>query len=120
MLPTHLTVMRDIETCRTAALGGHLRACDQCDARRYSYHSCRNRHCPKCHTDQTRRWLEAQKARLLPCPYFLLTFTLPAELRPLARSHQKRLYPALLSTSARSVLSLAADARYLGARPGLM
>jgi len=121
MLPSHLKAMRDIEACRTPALGGQLRSCDNhCGAMQYSYHSCRNRHCPKCHTDQTRRWLEAQKTRLLPCPYFLLTFTLPAQLRPLARSHQKRLYPALLSTSARSVLSLATDARYLGARPGLI
>jgi hypothetical protein len=121
MLPSHLKAMRDIQACRTPALGGHLRSCDNhCGTQQYSYHSCRNRHCPKCHTDQTRRWLEAQKARLLPCPYFLLTFTLPAELRPLARSHQKQLYPALLSTSARSVLSLAANPRYLGARPGLM
>src|SRR5881397_404283 len=86
ILPSHLTAMRDIEACRTAALGGHLRACDRCGARRYSYHSCRNRHCPKCHTDQTRRWLHKQRARLLPCAYFLTTFTLPAELRTLARS----------------------------------
>ena len=120
MLPSHLTVMRDIETCRTAALGGHLRACDQCDARRYSYHSCRNRHCPRCHTDQTRRWLNRQRSRLLPGSYFLITFTLPAELRALARSHQKILYRLLITSSARALLKLTADPDYLGARPGLL
>jgi hypothetical protein len=120
MLPSHLAAMRDIEACRTATLGGHLRACDRCGARQYSYHSCRNRHCPKCHTDQTRRWLDRQRARLLPCPYFLVTFTLPAELRPLARSHQKLVYGRLLRAAAQALLKLTADPGYLGARPGLL
>ena len=91
MLPSHLKAMRDIEACRTAALGGHRRRCDRCHEELYSYHSCRNRHCPKCHTDQARRWLTKQQSRLLPCSYFLLTFTLPEQLRLLARSHQKLL-----------------------------
>jgi hypothetical protein len=112
--------MRDIEACRTAALGGHLRACDHCHTRQYSYHSCRNRACPKCHTDQTRRWLERQRARLLPCPHFLVTPTLPAELRPLARSHQNIVYRLLMTTAAEALLKLTADPRYLGARPGLL
>ena len=120
MLPSHLAAMRDIEACRTATLGGHLRACDQCAALRYSYHSCRNRHCPKCHTDQTQRWLKKQRARLLPCSYFLVTFTLPAELRALVRSHQKVLYRLLMTSAARALLKLTADPRYLGARPGLL
>ena len=92
MLPSHLRVMRDIVDCRTAALGGHVRQCDRCAHTQYSYHSCGNRHCPKCHGDRARRWLERIRARLLPCPYYLLTFTLPAELRRLARSHQKTVY----------------------------
>ena len=58
----------------------------------FAYHSCRNRSCPKCHREQTDRWLEKQRARLLPCRYFLLTFTLPSELRPLARAHQRKVY----------------------------
>ena len=120
MLPSHLAAMRDIERCRTAAFGGHLCACDRCGARSYSYHSCRNRHCPKCHTDQTRRWLDQQRARLLPCPYFLVTFTLPAELRPLARSHQKLVYGRLMRAAAQALLKLTADPDYLGARPGLL
>lgn len=120
MLPSHLRAMRDIERCRTAALGGHLRQCDDCAVLQYSYHSCRNRHCPKCHGDQTRRWVEQQRNRLLPCPYFLLTFTLPAELRDVARGHQKVVYSILLRAAAQSLGKLAADPRYLGARPGMI
>lgn len=120
MLPSHLRAMRDIEACRTAALGGHLRACDHCGERQYAYHSCRNRHCPKCHGDQTRRWLDHTRSHLLPCPYFLATFTLPAELRPLARAHQKIVYGLLMRCAAEALLKLTADPDHLGARPGLL
>lgn len=120
MLPSHLKVMREVEDCRTAALGGHLRECDHCDAPRYSYHSCKNRHCPKCQGDQTSRWLRMKRSRLLPCPYFLATFTLPAQLRPVVRTHQKLLYAALMTAAAKSLLKLTGDSKYLGARPGLL
>lgn len=120
MLPSHLKVMREVEDCRTPALGGHLRECDHCDAPHYSYHSCKNRHCPKCQGDQTSRWLDKQRSRLLHCPYFLATFTLPSGLRPFARSHQKLLYGALMKAAAESLLKLTNDPRYLGARPGLL
>jgi hypothetical protein len=69
LLPSHRHALRDIAACRTPALGGHVHACDHCGTRQYSYHSCRNRHCPKCHGEQTQRWLERQRARLLPCAY---------------------------------------------------
>jgi hypothetical protein len=120
LLPSHRRALRDIVACRTAALGGHVRACDHCGVRQYSYHSCRNRHCPKCHGEQTQRWLERQRARLLPCAYFLLTFTLPAELRALARAHQKLVYGLLMTAAGAALLKLAADPRYLGARPGML
>ena len=120
MLPSHLKAMRDIERCRTQALGGHLRQCDRCATLQYSYHSCRNRHCPKCQGDQTQAWLDRQRARLLPCPYFLLTFTLPDPIRRLARSHQKAVYGILLSAAAQSLLELTADPRWLGARPAVL
>ncbi len=120
MPPSHLKALRDIERCRTAALGGHLRQCDACRALQYSYHSCRNRHCPKCHGEQTRRWLAQQRARLLPCADSLLTFTLPAQLRDVARAHQTRVYSLLFTAAAESLRTLAADPRYLGARPGLL
>ena len=120
LLPSHRRALRDIVACRTPALGGHVHACDHCGTRQYSYHSCRNRHCPKCHGEQTRRWLDRQRARLLPCAYFLLTFTVPAELRALARSHQKRVYGVLMRAAAAALLTLTADPRYLGARPGVL
>jgi hypothetical protein len=120
LLPSHRRTLSDIAACRTAVLGGHVQACDHCGARQYSYHSCRNRHCPKCHGGQTRRWLDRQRARLLPCAYFLLTFTLPAELRALARAHQKVVYGLLMTAAAAALLKLTADPRYLGARPGLL
>ena len=88
LLPSHRHAMWTIEHCRTEALGGHVYHCPDCDTRVYQYHSCRNRHCPKCQTENAQHWLEQQQALLLPVPYFMLTFTLPAPLRPLARSHQ--------------------------------
>ncbi|MBI2203185.1 MAG: transposase, partial [Candidatus Rokubacteria bacterium] len=75
---------------------------------------------PKCHGEQTQRWLDRQRARLLPCAYFLLTFTLPAELRALARAHQKLVYGVLMTAAAAALLTLTADPRYLGARPGVL
>lgn len=113
-------VMQDIEECRTAALGGHLAVCDRCEAKRYSYHSCRNRHCPKCQGEQTQRWLETQRSRLLPVPYFLLTFTLPAELRPLARSHPRLVYGILMTAAAQALAKLAADPQFVGGDLGMM
>lgn len=118
--PAQLRALHDIAACRTAAFGGHVQVCDHCGTRQYSYHSCRNRHCPKCHGDQTQRWLDKQRARLLPCAYYLVTFTLPAELRGLARAHQKRVYGLLMTAAAAALLKLTADPRYLGARPGLL
>lgn len=120
LLPSHRRALADLLTCRTAARGGHLRRCDSCDETQYRYHSCRNRHCPKCHGEQTRRWLDRHRARLLPCPYFLVTFTLPQELRAVARSHQRTVYDALLRTAAETLLRVAADPQHLGARPAIL
>ena len=77
-------VLTDIETCRTAALGGHLDQCTTCGYEHPSYNSCRNRHCPKCQALAQERWIEAQRARMLDVPHFHVVFTLPSELRPLA------------------------------------
>ena len=120
LLPSQLRAMQDIERCRTAYFGGHLKQCDHCGGQVYAYHSCRNRHCPKCHGDQTERWLAQQQTRLLPGPYFLLTFTLPAELRPLAFAHQKKVYGLLLRAAAAALQKLALDPQYLGGRLGAL
>jgi hypothetical protein len=120
VLPSQKRALQAIQQCRTAALGGQVYGCTDCGKLQYSYHSCSNRHCPKCHGQQTERWLQKQRGRLLPCPYFLLTFTLPSELRALARSQQKLLYGLLLNTAAASIQKLCADSKWLGAQPSLM
>jgi len=100
MPPSHLRAMQDIEQCRTESLGGQMYHCEQCHDEHYRYHSCKNRHCPKCHNDQVEQWLERQQHLLLPVTHFLVTFTLPEELRGLARSHPQTLYNLLFRASA--------------------
>jgi hypothetical protein len=118
--PQHLRVMRAIERCRTPALGGHVYTCPDCGETQYLYHSCRNRHCPKCQHENAQRWLEQQYELQLPVPYFMLTFTLPSQLRPFARSHQKLVYDALFRASAEAAQQLARDPRFVGGTLGLV
>jgi hypothetical protein len=121
LLPSHARALRDLRVCRTPVLGGSLFACDEhCGHLEFSYHSCRNRHCPKCHRDRTRRWLAGLLGRLLPCPYYFVTLTLPAELRPLARSHQRVVYDLLLREAAAALQHLADDPRWVGATLGIL
>jgi hypothetical protein len=120
MLPSHRRAMQDIETCRTESLGGQLYFCTQCQVQRYSYHSGKNRHCPKCQNEQANQWLQEQSELLLPTHHFLLTFTLPAELRAVARSNQKTIYNLLFRTSAAALQQLAQDPRFVGARLGML
>lgn len=119
VLPSQKRALQALLQCRTPALGGQLFGCQQCGALLYSYHSCGNRHCPKCHGQRTEQWLQKQRARLLPCPYYLATFTLPSELRALAYRQQKILYPLLLKAGAGSLQKLCADSRWMGAQPCL-
>jgi hypothetical protein len=119
VLPSQKRALQSILQCRTPALGGQVYGCPDCGRLYYSYRSCGNRHCPKCHTQQTERWLEQQRARLLPCPHYLLTFTLPAQLRALTRSHQKLMYGLLLNAAAASIRKLCADPQWMGAQPAL-
>ena len=86
----------------------------------YSYHSCRNRHCPKCQQDAAQTWLAEQRALLLPVPYFLVTFTLPAPLRALARRHQRTIYNLLFRCSAEALQQLALDPRFVGGQIGMV
>jgi ribosomal protein L37AE/L43A len=120
MLPSHRRAMQDIEQCRTAKLGGQLYYCDNCKEQRYSYHSCKNRHCPKCGNEQANLWLAAQQQLLLSVPHFLVTFTLPAELRPLARRNQKTIYNLLFRASSQALLKLAQDPRFVGGHLGMV
>lgn len=120
MLPSHHRAMQDIESCRTESRGGQLYFCKQCQAQRYSYHSCKNRHCPKCQNEQANQWLAEQQNLLLPTHHFLVTFTLPQELRALARQQQKTIYKLLFRASAAALQLLAQDPRFLGARLGMV
>jgi hypothetical protein len=120
LLPSHRRAMRAIERCRTPALGGHVYSCPDCGETQYVYHSCRNRHCPKCQHENAQRWLEQQYELQLPVPYFLLTFTLPSPLRPFARRHQKLVYDVLFRASAEAAQQLARDPRFVGGTLGLV
>jgi hypothetical protein len=120
MLPSHRQAMGAIERCRTPALGGHVYTCETCGETQYQYHSCRNRHCPKCQNDKAQQWLEQQQDLLLPVPYFLLTVTLPSELREVARSHQKQMYDLLFHASSAAMQALARAPRFVGGRLGMV
>ncbi len=120
MLPSHLKAMEAIGQCRTEALGGHIYCCESCEEYHYSYHSCKNRHCPKCQNDQAQQWLENQKDLLLPVPHFMVTFTVPEELRGLVRGNQKTLYHILFHSSAAALRELARDPRFIGGQIGMM
>jgi hypothetical protein len=105
----------DIQACRTAVMGGHVRACDHCDHREISYNSCRNRHCPKCQAMARAEWLKRREAELLPIPYFHVVFTLPAELAALALQNKRLLYGMLFQAASETLSQVAANPRHLGA-----
>jgi len=110
----HRKVLQAIRACRTGQLGTVYYACSSCGRTHAMGRSCGNRHCPTCQQGKTKAWLEKQTARLLPCPYFLLTFTLPAKLRRFVRAHQRACYAALFEASSRAIKILAADPKYVG------
>src|SRR5882724_1876239 len=113
-----LKVMRAIERCRTAALGGHVARCenDACGHTIVAYNSCRDRHCPRCQGAASRKWLEAREAELLPASYFHVVYTLPSQLRGIAYQNKRVVYDLLFKAAAEATLTIAADAKHLGAR----
>ena len=113
-----LRVMRAIEVCRTAALGGHVEACSQCDFTRISYNSCRNRHCPKCQNTERVRWVESRQAELLPVEYFHVVFTVPEAVARIAFYNPETVYGILFSATAETLLTIARDPKHLGAEIG--
>lgn len=120
MPSSHRRALRDIELCRTPALGGDVFFCGKCRVFHYSYHSCKNRHCPKCQNDEAEKWLKKQRNLLLPVTYHLATFTLPRELHSLARSRQKIVYSILFRAAAASLQKLAWDPKHIGGLLGLV
>ena len=114
-----LKVMSAIERCRTAALGRHVAACQDCAHIHVAYNSCRNRHCPKCQGAAAKDWLAARQAELLPVPYFHVVFTLPAPIADIAYQNKAVIYGILFKTAAETLITIAADPKHLGARIGL-
>lgn len=114
-----LRVMSAIESCRTAALGGHVRACEDCAHIDVAYNSCRNRHCPKCQAAAAYDWLEARRAELLPVGYYHVVFTLPAPIADIAYTNKAAIYSALFKAASEALLIIAADPKHLGARIGV-
>ena len=113
-----LKVMSAIEQCRSAALGGHVLRCDSCGHQEISYNSCRNRHCPKCQAKAAQRWLDARQADLLPVEYYHVVFTLPAPIADLAYANKALIYRLLFEVAAETLVTIAADAKHLGAQIG--
>ena len=114
-----LKVMLAIEHCRTAALGGHVEACEDCGHWRVAYNSCRNRHCPKCQGAAARIWLAEREADLLPVGYFHVVFTLPAKIADIAFHNKAVVYDLLFRAAAATMATIAADPKHLGARIGI-
>jgi hypothetical protein len=114
-----LKVMSAIESCRTAALGGHVARCEECARIDIAYNSCRNRHCPKCQGAAAKLWLAEREADLLPVPYYHLVFTLPAPISDIAYHNKAVVYDILFKASAETLSMIAADPKHLGARIGV-
>ena len=114
-----LKVMSAVEHCRTAALGGHVEACEDCGQWRIAYNSCRNRHCPKCQGAAARTWLADREADLLPVGYFHVVFTLPIEIADIAFHNKALVYDLLFRAASETMLTIAADPKHLGARIGI-
>ena len=113
-----LKVMTAIEQCRSAALGGHVLRCEDCQRLQVAYNSCRNRHCPKCQASAAQRWLNARQADLLPVDYFHVVFTLPAPISEIAYWNKAVVYGLLFEVAAQTLRTIAADPRHLGAQIG--
>ncbi len=114
-----LKAMAAIEACRTAELGGHVAACEDCGHTVIAYNSCGNRHCPKCQGSAAREWLAEQEAGLLPLPYYHVVFTLPSAIGAIAWQNKAIVYGLLFKAASEAMLTIAADPRHLGARIGI-
>ncbi len=114
MSPEQLRAMDQLERCRTGELGHAWYRCDACGTVHAMPRSCGNRHCPQCQGHKAKQWLEQQLAKLLPCAYFLITFTLPRELHPLARDHPRECYRAMFDAAAATLRELASNPKHVG------
>ena len=115
-------VLQRLRICRTSSLGFHLYRCsdEDCGQVKYQYHSCRDRHCPGCGALKKQEWIEARTAELLPVKYYHVVFTLPHELNSLVMGHRSDLFKLLFDASSQTLLTFAADPKYLDAQPGII
>jgi len=113
-------VLNAIERCRTAALGGHRVQCVGCDYQEIKFHSCRNRHCPKCQINAREKWLRKRREELLPVGYFHIIFSVPHRLIPLMWQNKKLLFSLLFQATGSTLLEVAADPKRLGAEIGFL
>lgn len=120
ILSSHRRAVQAILACRTAALGGEVYQCAACSRDHYVYHSCNHRACPQCGQADASQWIGRQKLKLLPVPYYLITFTVPEGLRAWLRAHQKLGYASLLKESAGTLQDVAARPKYLGGELGFL
>jgi hypothetical protein len=120
LTPEHYDALSKIERCRTEAMGGGVYECNSCEATHYHYHSCRNRHCPQCQYQAGETWLEKQQTNRLPTHYFMLTFTLPQQLRAVAMQEGRTVYSLLMKCAAEATQLLAKDERYIGGEIGML
>ena len=116
--PEHKKIVTDLLNCRTARLGGHIDRCDNCGTVRISYHSCRNRHCPKCQHMPRERWLEKRKDEILPLNYFHVVFTLPHELNTIILNNKKVMLNCLFAAASKTLLTFGKN--QLNGTPGFL
>lgn len=112
--------MSAIESCRTAALGGHVERCEDCAHVHIAYNSRRDRHCPKCQAVAAKEWLAEREAELLPVPYYHVVFTLPAAISDIAHQNKAVVYDILFRAAAETLRTIAADPKHLGAEIGFL
>jgi len=112
--------LRAISLCRTPALGGHLDQCTHCGFRHMVWHSCRNRHCPRCQAEARKRWLDERRQELLPVSYFHVVFTVPESLNAFALAGPRQFYDILFAATRETLLVIAADPKHLGAKIGAL
>ena len=118
LLPSHRKALAAMEVCRTRQSPKMLVVCDECDRQTYVPHSCGHRHCPHCQSHESQQWLERQLKKQVPAEYFLVTFTLPAEFRPLAWSHQRQLYSAMIQCCWDTLRTFSQNDKQLQGIPG--
>ena len=119
VLPGHLKAIQAIRSCRTSDCGELYVQCPGCGHAQWRPLSCGHRSCPQCQNHEVNQWIDRQQAKLLPVPYFMVTFTLPRELRPLAWNHQKTVYSILFSCAANTLKDFGLNPKNLGAEIGL-